>query len=170
MKKWLIGGTVLLAALLLSWVWGSPYLTLSRLKHAADARDLATLSAHVDFPRVRQSLHRQLDARLASPADGSGDPLAELGRAVARRLSDPVIDALVTPEGLQAVFASAPAGKAGEPQPVAMRAGEMQIHREAIGRFRLQSGDGQGPQLVFALEGISWRLVEVRLPATGLPF
>jgi hypothetical protein len=170
MRRWRVAVALLAVALIVAWSWGSPYWTLSQLKRAADARDLATLSAHVDYPLVRKNLHQQLDARLAAPAGGD-DPLAGLGRAIARRLSDPVIDALVTPEGLQAAFASAPAAKSSsEAQPALVRAGEMRLHRESIGRFRLQRSDGTGPQLVFALEGLSWRLVAVRLPKDVLPF
>ena len=170
MKRWLIGAAVVLVVLAGAWLWGSPYLTLSQLKRAADARDFTTLSAHVDYARVRHSLHGQVDSRLAPRAERTADPLAGLGRALARRLSDPIIDAIVTPEGMQAVFASTPTGKADAPDTPAVRASEMQFHREGIGQFRLQRGDGEGARLVFALEGVSWRLVEVRLPAGKLPF
>jgi hypothetical protein len=167
MKRWWIAAVAVLAVLGIAWLWGSPYLTLSALKRAADARDFATLSDHVDYPRVRASLHGQLDAELAKKARND-DPLAGLGRALARRLSDPIIDAVVTPEGMQAVFASAPTTQPSEPEPVKLRAKDMQLHREGITRFRLQQSDGAGTQLVFALEGLSWRLVEVRLPSGGL--
>jgi hypothetical protein len=143
------------------WAWGSPYWTVWQLRKAADARDVAAISARVDYPAVRESLKAQLRSRLVN---GAG--LDALSAVLARRFAEPVIDAAVTPEGMQAIFATAAAGKAVSRRPPgAPKAEDLQLHREAIDRFSLRGEAAGSGALVFRLRGLRWMLTEIRLPA-----
>lgn len=161
-KRWIIGIVLLLALLAGGWAWGSPYLTLFQLKRAADARDLEAISARVDFPAVRRSLKSELRTRLGR-GDNAG--LGALGAAIAERLSDPIVDTIVTPEGMRTVFASASVAQASQPRPLETNARQMHVRRETFGRFALTPDSGRGPELVFELRGFRWMVTGVRLPA-----
>jgi hypothetical protein len=165
MKRWLFAAAALLVVLAGGWLWGSPYLTLSQLKKAADARDLAAISAKIDYPAVRADLKTQLHDRLGR-ADGSA--LDRLGAAVAERFADPAVDAAITPEGMRALFASAAVAEAARPGVASATPGAMRMRRDALGRFALVSTNGAGPEVVFELQGLTWRVTAVRLPGGRL--
>lgn len=160
MKRWILALAILLVVAGGGWLWGSPYLTLLQLKKAADARDLAAISARIDFPAVRADLKVQLRERLARR---EGSALDRLGAAVAERFADPVVNAAITPEGMRALFASAAVAQAARPGFASAKPGEMQVRRDALGRFALTSS-GAWPEVVFELQGLTWRVTAVRLP------
>jgi hypothetical protein len=165
MRRWLITLLVLVALAGGGWLWGSPYLTLLQLKKAADSRDLAAISAKIDYPAIRADLKTQLQDRLARK-DGSA--LDQLGSALAERFADPLVDAAITPEGMRALFASAAVANAARPGLASARPGEMRIRRDSLGRFALTSTNGPGPELIFELQGLTWRVTAVRLPERRL--
>jgi hypothetical protein len=145
-----------------AWVWGSPYLTVRAMARAAQARDVAALSAHVDYPAVRESMKNQLRARFASSDRRGLD--AALGALVATGIADSIVDSAVTPEGIRAIFATGAAGAVRVQRPVALDAREMRLRRDSLGQFSLVRRDGQGGALVFALQGLEWKLVGIELP------
>lgn len=161
MKRWIIALVVLLALSAGGWLWGSPYLTLLTLKKAADARDLTTISGRIDYPAVRADLKTQLRTRL-DHADGSA--IDRLGAALAERFADPVVDAAVTPEGMRALFASAAVAQAARPSFATAKQGDMRVRRDSLSRFALTSTHATGPEVVFELQGLTWRVTAVRLP------
>lgn len=161
MKRWLIALVVLPVLAGGGWLWGSPYLTLLDLKRAADARDLAAISERIDFPAVRADLKTQLRERLDRR---EGSALEQLGVAIAERLADPAVDAAVTPEGMRALFASAAVARAARPSLGNVNPEEMRVRRDALDRFTLASVNGTGPEVMFALQGFTWRVIAVRLP------
>ncbi|UZK66897.1 DUF2939 domain-containing protein [Sphingomonas sp. M1-B02] len=162
MKRWIIGAAILLVALAAGWAIGSPYLTVWQLKRAAEARDVEGMLAHVDLPAVRESLKIQLRERLAdAPSD---DPLEALGARIAARFADPVVDAVVTPEGMRAIFATGAAASTTETPAFGLKADAMVVRRESLGHFRLVRRDGRGGELGFRLRGLGWKLVRIRMP------
>jgi len=135
------------------------------MKKAAEAGDLSALSARIDYPAVRADVKTQLRERLGH-AEGSA--LDRLGAAIAERLADPVVDAAVTPEGMRALFASAAVARAARPSLTSADPSETRVRRDALGRFTLTSANGSGPEVVFELQGLSWRVTAVRLPKKRL--
>src|SRR5690606_33845106 len=55
-KRGLKGLIILGLLALLAYLYATPYLTVSSLRAAAEARDAAAISDHVDYPALRQSL------------------------------------------------------------------------------------------------------------------
>jgi hypothetical protein len=109
---------VVLAAL--AFVYASPYITLDRLKRAADARDAATVNQYVDFPAFRESLKEQLGdlLRRRVGAESHGNPLAALGAMIGVALIGPLVDAYATPDGVAALLnGMPPRGEPGERPP-----------------------------------------------------
>lgn len=164
-RRWLIALVVTLALAGGGWLWGSPYLTLLQLKKAADARDLTAISARIDYPAVRADLKMQLQDRLEHH---EGSALDQLGAALAERFADPLVDAAITPEGMRALFASAAVANAARPGLASAKPGEMRVRRDALGRFALTAANGTGPELVFELQGLTWRVTALRLPEKRL--
>lgn len=162
MRRWLVILLLLAVVAAGGWVWGSPYLAVRAMEKAAEAGDAEALSAHVDYPAVRQSMKSQLRKRFASQAGAGGD--TALGALVATGLADGLIDAGITPEGIRAIFAAGAVDAARGRRPAALDARKMELRRDSLGRFRLVRGDGRGGALLFALRGIGWKLVGIELP------
>lgn len=158
MKRW-IALAVLAIVLAGGWLWASPQVTLWQLKRAADAGDIAALSAHIDYPALRASVKQELRGKL----DTRGGGLEALAGAIADRLGDPLVDAVVSPQGMRLVFAGAAAKPSGTP-PLGITADTMTVRRETLGRFALVDSGRPGTELVFAYRGLGWKLVGIRLP------
>jgi hypothetical protein len=108
MPRKLIGWIVLLFVILLPVsAWVSPYWDLYRLRTAVAQRDADTVSAHVDFPALRDSLKGQVMTGVQRAIDpGDAGPLARLGAAMAAVAVNPMIDAMVSPAGVMAMLES----------------------------------------------------------------
>jgi hypothetical protein len=149
------------------WYFGSPLWTLQQMKSAAEKGDAKALSAHVDFPAVRESLKPQLGVKIG--ASRALPELGVLGDLLGDKLSEAAVDLLVRPEALRVVFATSPAAAAA-PAKLRLRAPEMDLRYEGIDQFRLVNRDGSGGALIFRRHGIGWKLTGVTLPeGSALP-
>jgi hypothetical protein len=167
-----------LAALAAYW-YVSPALVLRRMHAAARAGDAEAFNAHVDYPRLRESLKRELALSLGWPGAAPGRPEddtlgARLGRAVLERL----VDATVRPEVVMqlmrvgrlargdAAADDAPAGASGPGRGRLVWTAERPGPDRYVA-YALREGapPGQRVGLVFERRGFAdWRLVELRLP------
>lgn len=171
------------AALLLAvYWWASPYWEIRQMGEAARSHDGERFNAHVDYPRLRDSLRSQLSARLHASIDESAgsNPVAGLGRAMGSAMIDRVVDAMVRPEFVMMalrepvrVVEANPARPAPPPAPAGEPAAESprwHYRREGPNRLIVQpAGAEPVPKalaLVFERRGFAhWNLVELRLPA-----
>jgi hypothetical protein len=106
----------------LGYGYASPYVTLNRMKVAADARDAATLNEYVDYPALRVSLKQQVGELLQRRigAQHSSNPLLLFGAMIGAALIGPLVDAYATPDGVAALLnGMPPSGKPGEQPPPA---------------------------------------------------
>ncbi|KAF1015629.1 MAG: hypothetical protein GAK31_01104 [Stenotrophomonas maltophilia] len=105
MKK-LIAVLILLLLAASAWWFGGPYLTVHGLSTAIEERDSARLARYVDFPRVRSSLHAQLNDYLVRQAgpDIAGSPFGALLYGLGDQLGGAAVDTLVTPMGIGAML------------------------------------------------------------------
>lgn len=163
---------LILAAMLVAagWWFASPWWTLRQVQRAADARDAAALSAYVDYPALRADVKQQAE-RAVSQVAATDDPLIALGAAVAGALVDPAVGALVTPDGVAAMFAQAPEEKvAVEQKPIARHFGlpkldlghAPKIERIGLNQFRIADPAGRGTAR-FVRHGLGWRLAGIKL-------
>lgn len=170
-KRVIVGLCAGLAAA--GWLYASPFWTLKAMRDAAEARDAEALAAYVDFPALRADLKSDLSAammaemaRARATEDMSARPDA-LGLA----MLDPLIEGMVSPAGLQMMFAGNPAA-ASSATPAPLRevsaSGEVTVTRNGLSEFRV-SGKGDDPAaLVFRRDGLGWRLVGIDLPPQAL--
>lgn len=98
------------------YTWASPYLFLRDLQGAILEGDRARLERMVDFPRVREGLKAQIHAQLLKEVgkEVQANPFAGLAYLFAAGLVDPLVEVLVSPEGLAALGTGA--GPRGGPQ------------------------------------------------------
>ena len=104
--KWALIALVAVLALYIA----SPYYSFWRFTEALKAGDQKQFESRVDFRAVRESLKKQLKAKLAETrATGPQKEKSLLGLSdqFAPRLIDTLVDAYVTPSGLAALLADA---------------------------------------------------------------
>jgi hypothetical protein len=120
MKPVAVTVAVAMIVVMVGYGYASPYIALSRLKAAADARDAAALNAYVDYPALRISLKEQAGEMVQRRigAEHSSNPLLLFGAAIGTALIGPLVDAYATPEGVAALLnGMPPSGKPGETPP-----------------------------------------------------
>lgn len=85
-----------------TWFYFAPYLAVSGMKSAAEAKDAVKLSDYVNFPALKESLKASFNAKLTSDVvkEKDGNPFAALGATLAAAFINQMIDAFVTPESL----------------------------------------------------------------------
>ena len=101
MKKflpWLVGLLIIFAI----YLYASPYIALYNIKNAAEQKDADKLSGYIDFPSVKQSMKDQVKAAMVEELASSKeqDGFEALGTMLAAAMIDPLIDGLVTPDGV----------------------------------------------------------------------
>lgn len=160
MKRILIALALLAALAAGGWYWASPWWTLQSMKNAAEARDIDTLSRNIDYASLRESMKRQLRARMESGVRDSG----MLGTLVASGLAERLVDVALTPDGMRVIFAAAPLAGDTNQRTVRLKASDMTMRRDGIDRFRMVRRDGKGGALIFRLRGASWMLTDIELP------
>lgn len=183
MRRFLPAAVAVLALLLGAYWYASPYLALRTLQAAAKARDADRLNAHVDYPRLRESLKGQFSAKLAREMGGdagSHDALGQLGAALGTTLGmalgDRLIDALVQPEMVMRALTEAELrprmghDKPGEGSPAepAVTWTSERVNRNTLVVYGHRQADAPEDRLglVFERSGFAdWKLTEIRLPA-----
>lgn len=101
----LAAGLAILIAVAAYWYW-SPFLAVRQLQTAAQEGDAETFNAHVDYPKVRESLKGQFSALVTQKlgAQDSSNPLAALGNMIGLGLVNQLVDAMVRPETVMAAM------------------------------------------------------------------
>ena len=88
------------------WMYFAPHLTVRSMRLAAERGDAEALSAHIDFPALRESVKRQLADAMDERIGGNdtASALGALGARLATAIADPMIDAMLTPQALLLMF------------------------------------------------------------------
>ena len=168
------------------WYW-SPFLALKQMQAAARAQDAATFNAHVDYPRLRESLKAQLAARVTdklAASTGAGSAFGAMGALLGGAMVDKLVDVMVRPEtvmrgmqsgqfGPQAPSDATPATPAGTPDAVATASASPKwtYVRNGADQLVAYRTDGttpvdQGVRIVFERSGFAtWKLTDVRMPS-----
>ncbi|HEY6729383.1 MAG TPA: DUF2939 domain-containing protein [Polyangiaceae bacterium] len=147
------------------YLYFTPYFALQEIERAARAGDTASLAQRIDFPAVRSSVKRQIVARIEAGAAANPNPLAAFGSALAGALSDPAVDALLTPDNVARLLRGESLGAVQGPT---LHLDTSNVDLEYIGFNRFQAVTAPAPAgftLVLARQGwLDWKLVEVILP------
>ena len=147
-----------------------PYLTLYKLKSGVEARDAEAVAECVDFPALRQNLKDQLQAALAKRIDSQQNPLAALAANLAVTFADPVVDRLITPQGLAELMAGQkPPLASSEPStpapPAKKPLEDASFGYESFDEFVVSVPSAGGAiRFVLTRSGLSWKLSRIEIP------
>ena len=165
--KWI--GTAALVIVLLGYLAATPYITVLKMKWAAENHDGEALSEYVDFPSLRQSLKDNLNVALASRAQEN--PFAALGAILGGMVVDKLVDAYVTPAGIIALMSGARietgriselTGQADAKQPFS----NPSLSYESLSKFSVEvrsNETDEGVKFILRRDGIGWKLTEIVL-------
>lgn len=166
MRKVVIALVILVAAAG-AWWYASPLWTLRQMRDAAQASDAEKLSAYVDYPAFREDLkgemRRSMMSELTKRKQANG--FETLGSMFAMALIDPMIDAMVTPEGVAAMLDQAKRAKVRTNRPqLPQAANQPIIERKSFDRFIVRDKDPTKASLTFERHGLGWKLSGVDIP------
>ena len=101
MKKIISIGIIILA-IIVGYIFATPYLTVYQMKAAAENNDGEALSERIDFSSLRQNLKDQVNAQMAEEMAEEMDdnPFAGLAATFGSMLIDKMVDVYVTPAGI----------------------------------------------------------------------
>lgn len=177
MSRSLKVAVVAVLALQVAWYAASPYIAFQRMRDAAERNDAEAFSAYIDFPAVRESLKTELTAKMMAEVGEATDdnPLAGAGAAFAMRIMSPMIDAMVSPQGIMLMMqgrkfggrwesGAAPSATSAPPRELTVSSGYVDLntfdvsvgpHDDAATRFGLR----------FKRQGLlSWKLTSIDIP------
>jgi hypothetical protein len=161
---------ITIAAVLIvgAWFWASPYFAIAGLRNALIQNDTSELEERVDFPRLRENVKMQMSTfMMAGMKEQLKDnPFAALGLALATKLTDVMVDSMVTPAGMLTLMDLKTDGASETSGFALMTSSEFAIRRDGLDGFELQTAkDGdQMPTFRFKRDGIGWRLVGLQMP------
>ncbi len=171
-KKFTLSLTAI--ALAASLVYASPYYAVYQMKQAAQTHDAQTLNEYVDYPVLRQNLKTTINQKMQQILQENKDQdlLSVMAKGIANKLSDMMIDAMVTPEGLTAMIngrkpdaATAESKKTATEKPKENQASDaprINYHYRGLNNFSVVVSDATGKQtanLIFQRHGVmSWKL------------
>jgi hypothetical protein len=167
------------------WAYFAPHLTVRSMRLAAERGDAEALTAHVDFPALRQSIKTRLAETVRDHIDervGTG-AFADAGAGLMEAMAGPAIDAMVSPQALTLMFAGRglardglAAATAGDTNGTRIGGGidlpqwQAAMAYEDLGTFAVTlqpAGDSAAPaKLIFKRHrGLWWKLSGIELPA-----
>jgi hypothetical protein len=148
----------LLALVGAGWWFGSPWWTLYRMREAARARDVGTLSEYIDYRSVLLDAFLRNQRELAR----KGVPGMDQSRSGRIAMESRVLANLITmPERLLPVLE---AGSSRDDS-YGMRFEDLELRHADLDEFRLVQKNGKGGELIFRRHGLSWKLSTMHLPA-----
>jgi len=172
MKKWVIAAVAAALALAGTWYWASPALAMNNLRNALVKGDRSELAERIDFPAIRESLKSQMSAMMVAEMakkKDEGNAFAALGGMLATAMVGPMIDGIVTPDGLKAVVQHARFKSDAEVQ--ARPEQKWNVERDGFDKFTAIAATQPGekaPKLLFKRDGLGWRLVDIEMPEGGM--
>ena len=181
MNRKLITGLALAAGIVfLGWFVASPWLAAKALGDAAERGDAAALERLVDFPRFRDSMKQEFNARFVDEmrASSGDDPFAGLGALLGPALISGAVDALVTPQAIALMVRTGEAPEAEEvarPEPGAdepeprRTLGYRDLNTFAINFEDARRAD-RSITLLMKRDGLfAWKLAAIDLPEREAP-
>ncbi len=148
------------------WYFASPWLAMKGLADAAQSGDTAELEERVDFPALRASVSDQI-TEATRRRQGQGGLVDQIGGVLVDRIGRATVDRALTPAMVGNLVVSG--GFAAGMLPERLRGQEIEwdVERKGLDFFHASGTfeDGTaGPTLVFARDGLGWKLTGFELP------
>ena len=173
--KWALGVLVVLLLAVLAYVAAGPWLAINGIRNVVASGDYGELWRFVDFDRLREDVRPQIQERIARglvEKIGPGQTTKVLS-GVTSMISDPAIDAMVSPVGIATLLhGTALARRAtGQRDPDGkVRAADplkgAKTRYVSPSRFTATVRNAEGKPVVFEFgrDGLQWKLVGLQLP------
>lgn len=169
MKNQAIVGAAALLTMVAGWNFYSPYYTLNQMRSAAEADDADKLASYVDFPALRADMRAQIRGKLASePITAKAGGSASPDSAIASKMLDGMVDDIVTPRGLRAVFVANKllVARQGITAIDGARP-DLKVTRSSFNSFDVHAPNDDAGRLIFKRDGLGWKLSAMRMPAAA---
>ncbi len=150
-------------------IYFSPYLTLNNLKTATANRDADALAGEIDFPSLRTSIKEgvrsQVLKQMAANAGTKATPV--MGKEMVGKMVDPVVDKIVTPEGLDQLMQDKVPGAKIDIADLEKNIADSEVKMgyESLDRFVVRIVDkvdgSKEVSLVLKRNGLAWKLAGV---------
>lgn len=166
--------------LFLFYVFVSPYWVAYQIQQAVQHNDAKHLAQYIDFPMLQNNLKQRIHLRVLEVQDAHPeDPLHILSRVFATRLINKVVDFTLTPEGIalllqgkelkESISFSQPLDSASTDHPIEQTPSvklDYSGHYESFNQFEVTLLTEQAQEIQFILhrDGLSWKLVDIKLP------
>jgi Protein of unknown function (DUF2939) len=143
----------------------APYLTINNMKNATTNRNANALSEEIDFPSLRVSIKENVKAQVMKQMAGSENPeAAKITPALVEKMVSPMVDKIVTPEGLeQLMLDKLPGAKinlAHLDRDIAKS--DIKMGYESLDRFVVHITDkvdrAKDVSLILKRDGLAWKL------------
>jgi hypothetical protein len=170
-KAWITAVAALLLAFI-AYTWIGPTLALNGIIRSANEQDTERLRSLVDFPALRENMKDQINAQVTqSMTEGLKDnPFAAMFSGMANMMTDKVVDSLITPDGLLNLSRFDNENDRKRTGVIDL-IGRTECTFHSLSRATITKNDptDEDLRLVFARNGLSWKLVNIRVPdAKGL--
>lgn len=97
------------------WLFATPYIAASSMESAIESQDAEKISKYVDFPALKENIKASINEAVLEEAAkaGKNDVASQMGAAMAAAFIGPMVDAMISPQGLAMMVGSK--SKPGEP-------------------------------------------------------
>jgi hypothetical protein len=172
-QNYLLIGGIVGAFLCGGGLYASPYLTLYQMYQSAKSNDFQGVASHVDFPALRESVKANVQTMFSQETAKQDNPLMGiLGKFLGGVVLDPVVDAVVTPEGVAALLAGQQLQFGGDNKKATFSekadSVEVKPHYESFNQFVVSvkpKGEDKPPvELILSRDFLGWKVSGVRLP------
>lgn len=182
-RRVVVTGALLVVAAAAGYAYASPYLTVSKVRRAAQRGDAETVNGHVDFAALRESIKGWMNAammkKMAEDRDFQRNPFAAFGALLVMKLTDVMVEGMVTPEAVRMMLQGQRPPAPSEPSPSATPSQEdparskmddpqTTMRYEAWDRFIVTVRRTDRPKEEFSMvwrrEGLTWKLSALRMP------
>ena len=154
-----------IAAIVGAGAYASPYLTLDNMKKATTNRNADALAKEIDFPSLRTSVKANVKAQVIKQMTGaSGSPVKGMSTELVDKIVNPMVDKLVTPEGLGDLMQDKVPGAKIDLSNLEKNIAESDIKMgyESLDRFVVHITDKvdrkKDVSLILRRDGLAWKL------------
>jgi hypothetical protein len=145
-------------------VYTAPYTALDNLKKATTNRNPNALAQEIDFPALRTSVKENVKAQIIKQMAAGNTPVKGLNLATVDKIVNPMVDKLVTPEGLGELMLDKVPGAKIDLNNLEknIAASEVKMGYESFDRFVVRITDRvdrtKDVSLILKRDGLAWKL------------
>lgn len=158
-------------------LYATPYISLYQMYQAVEKHDVQALSQHIDFPALRESVKSNVRAMVQQEtAKANNSIIGMLGSVLGGVATDPIVDGLVTPDGVAALLEGQKlsVGNSGLSLPAMSNQSKPEVTTQyrSWDQFAVSikpTGTNTEPAtLLLSRNGLSWKLSGVELPQSWM--